>query len=266
MKKNKQPAFLLFLSILLLRIAAVQAETTYISPPLTEDSALSATPAEKMPAIPYKFKPTQLILPAALITTGIVGTAIDGWGDYRLYARKDSVRFIRTDDYLEWGMLGWVFVCDLMGKEKHNVADQFFLVALAESLNAGMVQGLKKGINQTRPDGAPYSFPSGHTANAFLGAHVAFKEFKDSNPALACSGYAIAAFVAGSRVYKNRHWIADAVAGAGFGILSVELSYLIYFPIRNAIAHTVNTKAAGRLVVAPVINRAGGGLYLSFRF
>ncbi|MDR0749832.1 MAG: phosphatase PAP2 family protein [Tannerellaceae bacterium] len=257
---------MLFLGILLLSIpAALQAETTNISSP-AGDSTLSVTPVEKIPVIPYKFKPTQLILPAALITTGIVGTAIDGWGDYHLYTRKDSIRYVSIDDYLEWGMLGWVFVCDLMGREKHSAIDQFFLVALAESLNAGMVQGLKKGINQTRPDGAPYSFPSGHTANAFLGAHVAFKEFKDSSLALACSGYAIAAFVAGSRVYKNRHWIADAVAGAGFGILSVELSYLIYFPIRNAIVHTVNSKAAGRLVVAPVVNPAGGGLYLSFRF
>jgi membrane-associated phospholipid phosphatase len=247
MKKNKLQAFLLlFLSFLLVSTPVIQAETT---------------------DTPYKFKPTQLILPAALITAGAVGTAIDGLGDYHLYTRKDSIRSIRIDDYLEWGMLGWVFVCDLMGKEKHSVADQFFLVALAESLNAGMVQGLKKGINQTRPDGAPHSFPSGHTANAFLGAHVAFKELKDSSLPLACSGYAIAAFVAGTRVYKNRHWIADVVAGAGFGILSVELSYLIYFPVRNAIvAHNGHPKAADRLVVAPMVNQGGGGLYLSFRF
>ncbi|MDR1201958.1 MAG: phosphatase PAP2 family protein [Tannerellaceae bacterium] len=244
-KNNRQSAFLLFLSILLLSIPIAQADTTDIS---------------------YKFKPTRLIVPATLITAGVVGTAIDGWGDYHLYTRKDSIRHIQLDNYLEWGMMGWVFVCDLMGKEKHTFVDQFFLVALAEGLNAGMVHGLKKGINQTRPDGAPYSFPSGHTANAFLGAHIAFKEFKDSNPVLACSGYAIAAFVAGTRVYKNRHWIADVVAGAGFGILSVELSYLIYFPIRNAITHSINTKTTDRLVVAPVVNQGGGGLYLSFRF
>ncbi|MDR1161875.1 MAG: phosphatase PAP2 family protein, partial [Tannerellaceae bacterium] len=177
------------------------------------------------------------------------------------------VRYIRIDDYLEWGMLGWVFVCDLAGKEKHSLADQFFLIALAEGLNAGMVQGLKKGISQTRPDGTRYSFPSGHTANAFLGAHVAFKELKDSSPVLACSGYAIAAFVAGTRVYKNRHWIADVAAGAGFGILSAELSYLIYFPIRNAlVARNSRLKAADRLVVAPMINQGGGGLCLLFRF
>lgn len=251
-KNNNKPACLLFIiCTLLMKMTVVQAETDNSSS-LVEDSC--------------KFKPTQFILPTALIAAGIVGTAVDGWGDYHLYTRKDSVRYIKIDDYLEWGMLGWVFVCDLMGKEKHSVVDQFFLVAIAEGLNAGMVQGLKRAVNQTRPDGTRHSFPSGHTANAFLGAHVAFKEFKDTNPVLAYSGYAIAAFVAGTRVYKNRHWVSDVVAGAGFGILSVELSYLIYFPIRNAIARNVNAKAADRFVISPMVNQGGGGLYLSFRF
>jgi len=72
--------------------------------------------------------------------------------------------------------------------------------------------------------------------------------------------------VAGTRLHNNRHWVADVVAGAGFGILSVELSYLIYFPIRDAIARNVNKKAANRLVVAPMLNERGGGVFLSFRF
>lgn len=122
-------------------------------------------------------------------------------------------------------MLGWVFVCDLMGKEKHNWVDQLCLVALAEGMNGLMVHGLKNWVNEPRPDGAPYSFPSGHTSNAFLGAHMAYKEFKDSSPILAYSGYAIAAFVAGSRLYNNRHWVADVVAGAAS--VSCRLSYRI---------------------------------------
>ena len=111
-----------------------------------------------------------------------------------------------------------------------------------------------------------FSFPSGHTANAFLGAYVAWKEFKDTNPYLAYSGYALATFVACSRVYNNRHWVADVVAGAGFGILSVELAYLTYFPIRNAIARKVNMKWSEQLYVTPTFNQHGGGIYLSWRF
>lgn len=49
--------------------------------------------------------------------------------------------------------------------------------ALAEGMNGLMVHGLKNWVNEPRPDGMPYSFPSGHTSNAFLGAHMAYKEF-----------------------------------------------------------------------------------------
>ena len=243
----------------LMSVHAVNPDTPRI---VTPDSA-----RQRMSVVEYKFNPKSLILPASLITVGAVGTAIDGMNDFHLFARKDSVKQIHIDNYLEWGMLGWVFVCDLMGKEKHNWVDQLCLVALAEGMNGLMVQGLKSWVNETRPDGAPHSFPSGHTANAFLGAHMAYKEFKDSSPALAYSGYALALFVAGSRLYNNRHWVADVVAGAGFGILSVELSYLIYFPVRNAIARRMNKRASDCTVVfAPLLNREMTGLYLSYRF
>lgn len=232
-----------------------------ISSNITEDII-----TEKIPVMPYSFKPKLLILPASLIAAGALGTAIDGWQDFHLISRKSSVNKIRIDDYMEWGMFGWVFVCDLFAKEKHNFVDQIFLLTLAEGFNAGMVHGLKNTVKEARPDGAPYSFPSGHTANAFLGAHLAYKEFKDSAPVLAYSGYAMAAFVGALRIYNNRHWVSDVLAGAGIGILSVELSYLVYFPIRNAIAKQVNAKAARNLVLAPSITPHGGGVYLSFSF
>lgn len=248
--------FLILISYLFSVIWHVEAQTT------TAD-----TTRMKMSIVNYKLNPKSLILPASLITVGVVGTAIKGMNDFHLFSRKDSVKQIRIDDYMEWGMLGWVFVCDLMGKEKHNWADQLCLVVLAEGINAGLTRTVKYAVNQRRPDGGPYSFPSGHTANAFLGAHMAYKEFKDSNPWLAYSGYPLALFVAGSRLYNNRHWVADVVAGAGFGILSVEFAYMIYFPIRNALARTVNKRASELpLVISPVLNPEMSGLYLSYKF
>lgn len=250
------------------RLLKVLLLLVYVYPAMAQEAewVREDSTRQKMSIVNYKFNPKSLILPASLITVGAIGTAIDGMNDFHLFSRKDSVKQIHVDDYLEWGMLGWVFVCDLMGKEKHNFVDQFFLLALAEGMNGLMTQGIKKWVNETRPDGTPYSFPSGHTANAFLGAHLAYKEFKDSSPVLAWSGYVIATFVAGSRLYNNRHWVSDVVAGAGFGILSVELSYLIYFPIRNAIARKVNLKANKQLVVAPTLNEKGGGVYFSLTF
>lgn len=243
--------------LMIMRLPSVNAQSEIV---------LADSLKQKMPVVEYKFNPKHLILPASLITVGAVGTAIGGMNDFHLFSRKSDVKKIHVDDYLEWGMLGWVFVCDLMGKEKHNWVDQLFLVTMAEGMNAVMTRALKYSVNEIRPDGGPYSFPSGHTANAFLGAHMAYKEFKDSSPVLAYSGYAVAVFVAGSRLYNNRHWVADVVAGAGFGILSVELAYLAYFPLRNAIARKINRKAVGNMVVAPTFNEQGGGVYFSYSF
>ena len=256
-------AFLLF-SLCLLLFQQVMA----VSPQQEPDSSFSAPVSEeKMSVVPYTFHAKSLILPASLIAVGAVGTAIDGMNDFHLFSRQDTVKKYSIDNYMEWGMLGWVFLCDLMGKEKHNWVDQLCLVALAEGMSGLMVHGVKRVVNETRPDGSDKSFPSGHTANAFLGAHIAYKEFKDSSPVLAYSGYVLAAFVAGSRLYKNRHWVADVVAGAGFGILSVELSYLIYFPIRNAIARQVNKSAKDFPIVAtPMCSSDMAGVYLSYSF
>lgn len=228
--------------------------------------SLSFASGNSAPVSEKNFQPEHLILPASLITVGAIGTAINGMNDFHLLSRKDSVRGIHADDYLEWGMLGWVFICDLLGKEKHSLVDQIFLLTLAEGMNAGIVHGLKNTVRQSRPDGGPRSFPSGHTANSFLGAHLAYKEFKDSNPLLAYSGYAIATFVGVSRIYNNRRWVADVLAGAGIGILSVELSYLLYFPVRDALCKRTKNRHTGNLVFAPAFTPEGGGVYFSFRF
>ena len=106
---------------------------------------------ERMPVVAYKFNPKSLILPASLITVGAVGTAIDGMNDFHLFSRKDSVKQIHIDNYLEWGMLGWVFVCDLMGKEKHNWVDQLCLVALGdERLDGAWAEELGKRASPGR--------------------------------------------------------------------------------------------------------------------
>ena len=104
-----------------------------------------------MPVVAYKFNPKSLILPASLITVGAVGTAIDGMNDFHLFSRKDSVKQIHIDNYLEWGMLGWVFVCDLMGKEKHNWVDQLCFGRFSGGMNGLMVHGLKNWVNEPSP-------------------------------------------------------------------------------------------------------------------
>ena len=49
-------------------------------------------------------------------------------------------------------------------------------------------------------------------------------------------------------------------------MLSVELAYLVYFPVRNAVARKINLRHNDRLVLSPTVNPGGAGLYLSYRF
>jgi membrane-associated phospholipid phosphatase len=96
------------------------------------------------------------------------------------------------------------------GSPRHDLA-----LAVAR---AGIVTvALKHAVDETRPNGGRYSFPSGHASFAFTGAEFIRKEYgwEWGLPA-----YAAASFVAWSRVEANKHYTRDVLAGAAVGILA----------------------------------------------
>ena len=66
-----------------------------------------------------------------------------------------------------------------------------------------------------------------------MGAEIIRKELSDHNKALGLTGYAMAATTAVLRLYKNKHWLSDVVAGAVIGIAAVQLSYFIFKKFKN---------------------------------
>jgi hypothetical protein len=84
-----------------------------------------------------------------------------------------------------------------------------------QMMNGLLTQGITVAVQRQRPDGANYSFPSGHTSATFTTAAVLQRHFgwKAGVPA-----YAVAAFVGGSRVQENQHYLSDVVFGAALGI------------------------------------------------
>ena len=87
------------------------------------------------------------------------------------------------------------------------------------------VEGLKRTFNRTRPDGEKNrnnaSFPSSHAANAFAIAVVLAWRWRR----LAIGFWFLAALVAASRVYLDRHFISDVTVGAAIGVLSAWMIF-----------------------------------------
>lgn len=71
-------------------------------------------------------------------------------------------------------------------------------------------------VNRQRPNNQNYlSFPSGHASSSF--ATATSLAYAYGAPA-GIPAFALASFVAASRVSENIHWLSDVVAGAALGI------------------------------------------------
>lgn len=135
-----------------------------------------------------------------------------------------------VDNYLQFAPAVAVYGLNLAGiPGKHAFVDRTILYAMSNLLMAGSVYVLKNTTHQLRPNGADdQSFPSGHTATAFAAAEFMYQEYGDVSPWYGVAGYAAATATGILRVYNNDHWFSNIVAGAGFGILSTKISYLVY--------------------------------------
>lgn len=100
--------------------------------------------------------------------------------------------------------------------------------AFSTALMAGSANALKYAVKRTRPDGSDrHSFPSRHTATAFMAAGMLCHEYGWRSPWWGFAGYSIATFSSFSRILNNRHWASDTFAGALIGIGSTELGYFL---------------------------------------
>lgn len=97
--------------------------------------------------------------------------------------------------------------------------------AMAAAMMATMVNGLKHGVNRTRPNGGHGSFPSGHTATAFMGATLLAHEYGHRSIWFPIAGYSVATATGVMRILNNRHYASDVLVGAAIGIASAELAY-----------------------------------------
>ena len=134
------------------------------------------------------------------------------------------------DDYLQFFGPAAVVGMKLGGYEGRSDWPRLLAsAALSYGIMAGFVNGIKYTAKEMRPDGSTAnSWPSGHTATAFVGASLLHKEYGlTRSPWFSVAGYGAATATGIMRVLNNRHWISDVMSGAGIGILSTELGYAI---------------------------------------
>ncbi len=164
------------------------------------------------------------------------------------------------DDYTQYAPAATVFALNLAGVHgRHSLWQCTALLAMSGVLTAISVNTLKYTVRERRPDGSQRnSFPSGHTATAFMGAEFLWQEYKDVSPWVGLGGYAVATLTGALRVYNNRHWVGDIMFGAGLGMLCTKTAYWLYPRIRRHFKAPV--------AVAPFYNPAHTGVTLAMTF
>jgi hypothetical protein len=116
----------------------------------------------------------------------------------------------------------------------------------AEIVAQALTMGVKESFRRRRPEGSGFAFPSGHTTVSFASATVLQQHFgwRAGAPA-----YALASYVALSRVQMKRHYLSDVAFGAALGI---------------AAGRTIVVGREHRLRLEPMAASGGGGVQFTW--
>jgi membrane-associated phospholipid phosphatase len=207
--------------------AQVQDTTAYAVP----SSSLQTTPPGKAAGNQYL---KRAVLPSAILIVAGISTIKDN-GFYSSYdasrdARSAFPNFSNNiDDYLFFVPIVGLYGFNLFSSQnKHDIRRQTGLVLASGALTTVIIYPMKILTAQERPNGLPRAFPSGHTAYAFTIASIVDKEFRGKSKWISIGSYTIASATGVMRILNNEHWMADVLAGAGIGILSVNTVYFLH--------------------------------------
>ncbi|MDR0962039.1 MAG: phosphatase PAP2 family protein, partial [Mediterranea sp.] len=175
-----------------------------------------------------------MIYPASAI---VVGSVASGSGFGKKINRRvrraieHKKRPIRADDYLQYLPTVSVFGLSLTGaRAKHDYLDRAVITTTSYLMMGIMVNTVKYTTRVQRPGrGSRNSFPSGHTATAFMGAELLRLEY---GTWAGVAGYSLASAIGVARIYNGRHWVSDVLVGSGVGILSAHAGYYLHPLIR----------------------------------
>lgn len=204
------------------------------------------------------------IIPSLLIVSGVYALTDDSKINKYEIAEERNEYYgsfsISADDYLQFAPIVIGYGLEFTNlKSRDDLLNKTIKLAKSELLMMAIVYPLKNLTHGARPDsGASTTFPSGHTAQAFLAATFLDEQYRHVSKWISVGGYAIATSVGISRILNNRHWVSDVLAGAGIGILSVKVV---------SVTHQYRWKNRNvKMVCVPWKDQHGMGLYSAISF
>lgn len=233
-------------------------------------SIIDLTQIQKVDSVTIKYNYKSLIIPAAFISYGIIGLESGQIKGFNTGISGEVAEHIdekiSIDDFSQYLPIATFYGLSAMGvKSKNSTKDKTIILATSYLLMGLIVNTFKMTASVERPDGSSFnSFPSGHTATAFMGAELMMQECKNESIWYGISGYIVATGTGIFRMYNNRHWLSDVVAGAGIGILSAKAGYWL-FPYVSKIFYSNKNKNT-KTVFIPSYNgkQVGFGLVSKF--
>lgn len=203
-------------------------------------------------SVSYKkpFPAKSFILPGAMFLYGVTSIKTDAFQDINESLKEEiwedhPHKLVHIDNYLQFAPAVAVYGLNLAGIQgKHNLLDRSMIYLMSNIFLNVAVTPIKNITKEQRPDGSSYtSFPSGHTAEAFASAEFLREEYKDVSPWYGIGGYAVATATGLLRMYNNKHWMSDVVAGAGIGLASTRLAYWLYPIITKKVFKSKHTSS-----------------------
>ena len=151
------------------------------------------------------------------------------------YLDKRIVKFggitqppLKSADFLQYSPAAIMYAMKAFGVEGRSDWPRMITADIGSFAIMNLIaRPTKHIVKRERPDGRAFnSYPSGHTATAFMAAQMLHKEYGETlSPWISAAGYGIAATTGIFRVIANRHWCSDVLGGAAIGIFSTELAY-----------------------------------------
>ncbi|MGL4852092.1 MAG: phosphatase PAP2 family protein [Phocaeicola sp.] len=223
--------FVLLLGLITQVVYAGRADSLhYLVPPhyASRNSEKQVISPEKPFRAKQSFRENFSWMGVGLVATGLVFTAQNS--DFRNLPHNFTPHLgSRIEDYTLYAPLAATYVLKLAGVQNRSSWSRMLVSnALSAATMGVVVKSMKATIHEVRPDKtSANSFPSGHTATAFLSASILHKEYGDRSPWYTVAGYTVATATGAARILNNHHWVNDVLVGAGIGILSTELGYFL---------------------------------------